>query len=68
MNKRLDEIETKITLLEQTVEESNDVIVKQDKILYQQESQLKLLYQKIKALPADSGINRPDEEPLPPHY
>ena len=68
MNKRLDEIEMKITLLEQTVEELNDVIVKQDKILYQQESQLKLLYQKIKALPVDSGINRPDEEPLPPHY
>ena len=33
MNKRLDEIEMKITLLEQTVEELNDVIVKQDKIL-----------------------------------
>ncbi len=68
MKERIEELEIRLALMEQTLEELNQVIINQDKILLQQEQQLKLLYQRIKNLPTNSEINLPHEEPLPPHY
>jgi len=67
MNQRIDELEIKLTLQEQTIDELNNVITGHEQRLSRLEQQLRLLHNQIKSL-ANNDITPAGEEPPPPHY
>lgn len=68
MERRIEEIEIKFTLLERTVDELNAVITRQDALIERLGARLELLEKRAEAA-ADGGDGGGDPlEQRPPHY
>jgi len=67
MEKRLIELETKISYQDHIIGELNDVIIRQQKQIDRLEKSVKHLQEHLKGS-SDSGLARPEEESPPPHY
>lgn len=67
MHERLVELETKVAFQEQTIQELNESIVRQQKDLALLSEQLRQLSERVKAI-APSPLAPESEETPPPHY
>jgi len=67
MEKRLIELETKISYQDHIIGELNDVVTHQQGQIDRLEKEMKRLHEHLKS-GSDSGLARPDEETPPPHY
>ncbi|GAV19641.1 hypothetical protein MMIC_P0590 [Mariprofundus micogutta] len=67
MEKRLIELETKISYQDHIIDELNDVIIRQQQQIDRLEKAMKRLDEHLKQ-GSNSGLARPDEEVPPPHY
>ncbi len=67
MEKRLIELETRISYQDHMITELNDVIAHQQKQLEQLEKRVTQLHVHLKSL-TSSGLAHPEEEAPPPHY
>lgn len=64
---RMDELETKVTFQENTIEQLNQALIEQQFIIYKMQLQLRYLAQKLKDV-QPSNIATQAEETPPPHY
>jgi len=62
------ELESKIAFQEDTVNSLHQELLAHQKRIEQLQRQIILLAEKLRQLPEDSDILRPEEEPPPPHY
>ncbi len=63
------ELQTKLAFQEDSIEELNGVIVRQDKTLYRLEKRVTELLEKVKDIaPADPEEHRDPADEIPPHY
>jgi len=67
MENRLIELESRVAFQEHTLQELNDVVVRQQQEMVQLQRELGILRAQIQALSALPLANRADEPP-PPHY
>lgn len=67
MDTRIENIEAKMAFLEDTVQELNDVVARQDNEIERLQRELKLLNDKLEDLHNQAVIPLPEEKP-PPHY
>ena len=63
---RLEELESKVTFQEDTIQKLNEVVIEQDVRIHDLETSLRLLLDNIRAQATDIEIE-PAHEP-PPHY
>ena len=63
---RLEELESKVTFQEDTIQKLNEVVIEQDVRIHDLETSLRLLLDNIRAQATDIEIE-PAQEP-PPHY
>ncbi len=63
---RLMDIETKIAFQENTIQELNDVVCKQQEEIAQLQNTCRLLFNQLKTVSGETG-NAPKDE-KPPHY
>lgn len=68
LNRRICELETKLSFQENTIEDLNNVIINQQFSLDKMQQQLRLLAQKIRNLEPNNNIASQSEETPPPHY
>lgn len=68
MDKRVTELEIRLTHLEDTIDVLNQTVIKQSDEIEVLQLQIVILNKKIKASQADSPIASESEETLPPHY
>ncbi len=67
MQDRLIELETRIAFQEDTLQELNDIIVRQQREIEQLQRMVKLINRQLTTLsPAEGSL--PQDEPPPPHY
>jgi SlyX protein len=64
---RIDELESKLAFQEDTLQQLNEVIAKQDLSLRTLEHQLKLIADKYRSLQSNQIASEAEETP-PPHY
>lgn len=64
---RMDELETKVTFQENTIEQLNQALIEQQFIIDKMQLQLRYLAQKLKDM-QPSNIATQAEETPPPHY
>ncbi|KGQ43468.1 SlyX family protein [Gallibacterium anatis] len=64
---RMDELETKVTFQENTIEQLNQALIEQQFIIDKMQLQLRYLAQKLKDV-QPSNIATQAEETPPPHY
>lgn len=62
------ELESKLAFQEDTVNSLGNELLEHHKKIDRLQQQVMLLAEKLRNLPDDQGILRPEEEPLPPHY
>lgn len=62
------ELESKLAFQEDTVNGLSNELLDHHKKIDRLQHQVMLLAEKLRQLPDDQGILRPEEEPLPPHY
>lgn len=62
------ELESKLAFQEDTVNSLSNELLQHQKKLDRLQQQVMLLADKLRNLPDDQGILRPEEEPPPPHY
>lgn len=62
------ELESKIAFQEDTLQSLHLELLAHQKRIEQLQRQVILLAEKLRQLPEEQGILRPDEEPPPPHY
>lgn len=62
------ELESKIAFQDDTVNSLHQELLAHQKRIEQLQRQIILLAEKLRHLPEDSDILRPEEEPPPPHY
>lgn len=62
------ELESKLAFQEDTVNSLNNELLEHQKRIDRLTQQVMLLAEKLRNLPDDQGILRPEEEPPPPHY
>ncbi|MEH8022235.1 MULTISPECIES: SlyX family protein [Rheinheimera] len=62
------ELESKLAFQEDTVNSLSNELLEHHKKIDRLQQQVMLLAEKLRNLPDDQGILRPEEEPLPPHY
>lgn len=67
MDKRITELEIRLTHLEDTIDVLNQTIIDQHKLIDQLQLQISILEKKLKAAAA-SNIAHESEETPPPHY
>ncbi|ATX82854.1 SlyX protein [Mariprofundus ferrinatatus] len=67
MEKRIIELETKISYQDHIISELDDVVTSQQKQIEKLEKEMKRVQAHLKAL-TSSGLAHPDEESPPPHY
>ncbi len=68
MDKRVTELEIRLTHLEDTIDVLNQTIIKQSDEIEVLQLQIVILNKKIKASQTESPIAHESEETLPPHY
>lgn len=68
LNRRICELETKLSFQENTIEDLNNVIINQQFSLDKMQQQLRLLAQKMRNLEPNNNIASQSEETPPPHY
>ena len=64
----IDELESKLAFQEDTVNSLSNELLEHQKRIDRLSQQVMLLAEKLRNLPDDQGILRPEEEPPPPHY
>ncbi|MEC6815455.1 SlyX family protein [Photobacterium toruni] len=64
---RLDELEMKLAFQEQTIDELNDALTKQQFMIDRMEVQLKFMVGKVKGMQTSNMADESEETP-PPHY
>ncbi|OBU30245.1 SlyX protein [Photobacterium phosphoreum] len=64
---RLDELEMKLAFQEQTIDELNDALTKQQFMIDRMEVQLKFMVGKVKGMQTSNMASESEETP-PPHY
>lgn len=62
------ELENKLAFQEDTVNSLSNELLEHQKRIERLTQQVMLLAEKLRNLPDDQGILRPEEEPPPPHY
>ncbi|WP_240220586.1 SlyX family protein [Rheinheimera hassiensis] len=62
------ELESKLAFQEDTVNSLSNELLEHQKRIDRLAQQVMLLAEKLRNLPDDQGILRPEEEPPPPHY
>ncbi|MBM7071308.1 SlyX family protein [Shewanella sp. 202IG2-18] len=67
LQKQVDDLETKLSFQELTIEELNQELIRLNDIVAAQQHKLQLLIQKITAI-EPSNIASQSEETPPPHY
>lgn len=68
MQQQLVELESKLAFQEDTVNSLNNELHQHQIRIEKLQQQVMLLAEKLRQLPDDQGILRPEEEPPPPHY
>ncbi|WP_213995064.1 SlyX family protein [Arsukibacterium sp.] len=68
MQQQLIELESKLAFQEDTVNSLNNELHQHQQRIEKLQQQVMLLAEKLRQLPDDQGILRPEEEPPPPHY
>lgn len=66
MEKRLDDMEIRLTFQDRTIEELNEALISQQQQIDKMQKELEVLRAQLRTLP-DMLAGR-DEDPLPPHY
>ncbi|MGB0894808.1 MAG: SlyX family protein [Parashewanella sp.] len=67
LQQQVEDLETKLSFQELTIEQLNQEVVKLNDLLAQQQFQLELMVSKIKAMEPSNIASLADETP-PPHY
>ncbi|SMY36841.1 MULTISPECIES: SlyX family protein [Photobacterium] len=67
LQSRLDELEMKLAFQEQTIDELNDALTKQQFLIDRMEVQLKFMVGKVKGMQTSNMADESEETP-PPHY
>ncbi|KAE8176911.1 SlyX family protein [Photobacterium carnosum] len=67
LQSRLDELEMKLAFQEQTMDELNDALTKQQFMIDRMEIQLKFMVGKVKGMQTSNMADESEETP-PPHY
>lgn len=62
------ELESKLAFQEDTVHSLSTELMEHQKRIELLQRQVQILADKLRQLPDDLGILRPEEEPPPPHY
>jgi SlyX protein len=62
------ELESKLAFQEDTIHSLSNELLEHHKKIERLQQQVMLLADKLRNLPDDQGILRPEEEPPPPHY
>lgn len=62
------ELESKLAFQEDAVNSLSNELLEHQKRIDRLQQQVTLLAEKLRNLPDDQGILRPEEEPPPPHY
>lgn len=62
------ELESKLAFQEDTINSLSNELLEHQKRIDRLSQQVMLLAEKLRNLPDDQGILRPEEEPPPPHY
>lgn len=66
IEKRLEELETKLAFAEDLIETLNQTVIRQQRQMDSLQQQLRLLLQQLRDMQPDDGLT-PREE-IPPHY
>lgn len=67
LQSRLDELEMKLAFQEQTIDELNEALTKQQFMIDRMEVQLKFMVGKVKGMQTSNMADESEETP-PPHY
>ncbi|CEO37951.1 SlyX protein [Photobacterium kishitanii] len=67
LQSRLDELEMKLAFQEQTIDELNEALTKQQFMIDRMEVQLKFMVGKVKGMQTSNMASESEETP-PPHY
>jgi len=67
MEERMTELELRFMQQERTIQELNDTVFRQEKIISRLERQFNLLSEQFRTF-EPSSIRDPDEDERPPHY
>lgn len=65
---RITELESRVAFQEETLDQLNDAVSKQELEIERLTRMVKIINQQLKSLRLDDSINAPDDEPPPPHY
>lgn len=68
LEKRICDLEMKLSFQDDTIDQLNNAIVEQQKIIEDQKVQLTYMINRIKSMQAGSNIASEAEETPPPHY
>lgn len=65
---RITELESRVAFQEETLDQLNDAVSKQELEIERLTRIVKIINQQLKSLRLDDPINAPYDEPPPPHY
>lgn len=68
LEERISNLEMKLSFQDDTIDQLNNAIIEQQKIIEDQKVQLTFLINRIKTMQAGSNIATEAEETPPPHY
>ncbi len=65
---RIIELESRVAFQEETLDELNTIVSRQELELERLTRMVKLINQQLKSLPMEFAASNPGDEPPPPHY
>ena len=65
---RITELESRVAFQEDTLDQLNDAVSKQELEIERLTRMIKIMSQQVKSLRLDDPAGAPDDEPPPPHY
>jgi len=68
LEERVENLEMKLSFQDDTIEQLNNAIIEQHKILADQKVQLSFLINRVKTMQVGSGLASEADETPPPHY
>ena len=68
LEERVENLEMKLSFQDDTIEQLNNAIIDQQKLLEDQKVQLTFLISRIKTMQVGSGLASEADETPPPHY
>lgn len=68
LEERIENLEMKLSFQDDTIEQLNDAIIEQHKVLEDQKVQLGFLINRLKTMQVGSGLASEADETPPPHY